>query len=76
MQPAVAVNRSSGRLGHIEIAVHDVIPARTAFADFADSGDVSGLEADDLRFHIRHRWPDRVGFIFDRVARLGHRRDR
>ena len=45
MQPAVAIDRGGGRLGHFEVAEHDVIAAGAVLADFADRqiSPVSGL---------------------------------
>jgi hypothetical protein len=78
VQPAVGVDRGAGRVGLVEVLVHDQVAARAELADLAGRHDLVGHGIDDLHLGRGERHADGLGLVLGGVveARLGDDRRR
>ena len=73
VEPALAVDGRRRGLGHLVIALHDVVAAGDEFAVHIVGQVLVRLRVDDLALDAEHRGADRCDARLDGVGRLAHR---
>ena len=73
MQPAVLVHRLEGGVGHLVVALHDVVAARAEFPNLAVGQLFAGLRIDNLALNVRERVTDGLRAQVERVGPSAHR---
>ncbi|TPW09004.1 MAG: hypothetical protein FD127_4282 [Acidimicrobiaceae bacterium] len=76
MQPTILVDSSSCRLGHLVVALHDVVAATAVLARHAWRAVLAGLRVDDAHLDLVVLASDGLALALERVVRRGLREHR